>query len=74
MPADALEKMRDAVREQHSADELQDVDVPTPSSALSGRLHFMRRPRKYPLFVVFCLMVAVSPCSDVFWGSGCLED
>src|SRR5271154_5640443 len=28
MPADALDKVRDAVREQQSADELQDVDVP----------------------------------------------
>jgi hypothetical protein len=28
--------------------------------------HFTRRPAKAPLFVVFCLMFAVSPCSAMF--------
>jgi hypothetical protein len=30
--------------------------------------YFIRRPLKNPLFVVFCLMFAVSPTSEVFSG------
>src|ERR1700730_5332231 len=34
----------------------------------------MRRPRKKPSLVVFCLIFAVSPCSEVFRGSSCFKD
>jgi hypothetical protein len=34
--------------------------------------HLTRRPWKNPLLVVFCFMLAVSPCSALFWGSGFL--
>src|ERR1700722_8551317 len=33
--------------------------------------HLTRRPWKNPLLVVFCLMLAVSPCSATFCGSEC---
>jgi hypothetical protein len=32
-----------------------------------ARSHFTRRPLKKPALVVFCLMLAVSPCSAEFW-------
>ncbi len=34
--------------------------------------YFIRLPRKKPLFVVFCLILAVSPCSEMFSSTGCL--
>jgi len=34
--------------------------------AFSAGRYFTRRPLKKPAFVVFCLILAVSPCSAVF--------
>jgi hypothetical protein len=45
------------------------IIVMAPSQAASGNTclaaYFTRRPLKNPAFVVFCLMLAVSPCSSV---------
>src|ERR1700736_1153724 len=45
------------------------ITVMAPSQAASGNrclvVYFTRRPLKNPAFVVFCLMLAVSPCSAV---------
>jgi hypothetical protein len=39
---------------------------PAKPALLQNRRYFTRRPLKNPALVVFCLMLAVSPCSAVF--------
>jgi hypothetical protein len=39
---------------------------PVQRRAFSVGRYFTRRPLKKPAFVVFCLILAVSPCSAIF--------
>jgi hypothetical protein len=44
--------------------------APSQAASSSGKylaVYFTRRPLKNPAFVVFCLMLAVSPCSAVLF-------
>jgi len=54
--------------EAHSKDQQQKYSATKPGSTpgLFSWGYFTRRPLKKPAFVVFCLILAVSPCSAVF--------